>query len=313
MIDVEEDLRELKRLSKGKVLEFLNQLFINNSAAKEILGGIRSENNRLLVAATELSKTDAARAKPLIDKLNMLDEYFKFLNALLNKPQPDREKIIYLCAGFVQEINKLEPLLQKTYAKSFLEKIRKKQGVISKFLGLFTLSTALISGDSNNLNTKEYLSKITPKTEIVASQASIPAPAIHNPLAEKILSTASREIGKRYLYGRTDEKGNFYPDTWDCSSLVKHAFEKNGIPLKGDSRTLSSYGKMVAKKQLDFSKLKPGDLLFFTFGNRPLGHVGIYWGEGKMIQAGTSTGVAVVDLDTSYYKNAFRVAKRVLN
>lgn len=308
MIDVEEDLRELKKLSKGKLLEFLNQVFINNVAAKEILNGIRTENNRLLMSAKELLKVDAVRAMPLIDKLNMLDEYVKFINALLNKPQPDKEKTIYLCAGFVQEMNQLEPLLQKTYTKPFLEKIRGKQSAIAKFLGLFGLATTLTVGDANKSNIKDYMSKMTPKTEVVASRASIPVPSTHNPLAEKILSTASKEIGKKYSFGQAVR------DSWDCSSLVRHAFGENGVPLEGDSRTLSGYGKEIVKRQMDFTKLLPGDLLFFTFDRkRPRGHVGIYVGGGKMIQAGTNTGVAVVELDTSYYKNGFQVAKRILN
>ncbi len=309
MIDVEEDLRELKRLSKGKLLEFLNQVFVDKAAAKEILNGIRVENNKLHVAARELLKVDASKADTLIKKLTMLDEYVKFLNALLNKPQPDREKIIYLCAGFVQEMNQLEPLLQKTYSKSFLEKIRGKQSAIAKFLGIFGIATALTAGDVQK-NVKVNPLPDTPAKAMVVNAE----PVKYNPLALSVISTASKEIGKRYLYGRLDEKGNFHPDTWDCSSLVKHAFSKNGVPLEGNSRTLSGYGKEIVKRQMDFTKLMPGDLLFFTFDrNRPRGHVGIYVGDGKMIQAGTSTGVAIVRLDTSYYKKGFQVAKRILN
>jgi len=63
---------------------------------------------------------------------------------------------------------------------------------------------------------------------------------------------------------------------------------------------------------MDFSKLVPGDLLFFSRGGRSVGHAGIYLGEGKMIHASTyRTGVIITDLRQSSYQSRFVVAKRV--
>jgi cell wall-associated NlpC family hydrolase len=63
---------------------------------------------------------------------------------------------------------------------------------------------------------------------------------------------------------------------------------------------------------MDFSKLLPGDLLFFRRGGRSVGHAGIYLGEGKMIHASNHRyGVTVTDLRQPYYEGTFVVAKRV--
>ena len=68
-------------------------------------------------------------------------------------------------------------------------------------------------------------------------------------------------------------------------------------------------GKVVTR-QMDFSKLLPGDLLFFRRGG-PVGHAGIYLGEGRTHASSHRTGVTVTDLRQPYYEGTFEVAKRV--
>jgi cell wall-associated NlpC family hydrolase len=63
---------------------------------------------------------------------------------------------------------------------------------------------------------------------------------------------------------------------------------------------------------MDYAKLLPGDLLFFSRGGRHIGHAGIYLGEGKMIHASNRRlGVTITDLRQPYYEGTFVVAKRV--
>ncbi len=63
---------------------------------------------------------------------------------------------------------------------------------------------------------------------------------------------------------------------------------------------------------LDYSKLLPGDILFFSRGGHSVGHTGIYLGDGKMIHASTyRTGVIITDLKEGNYDHRFVVAKRV--
>jgi cell wall-associated NlpC family hydrolase len=97
----------------------------------------------------------------------------------------------------------------------------------------------------------------------------------------------------------------------DCSGFVQFIYQGFKIDLPRSSAEQAQVGKVVTH-QMDFSKLLPGDLLFFRRGGRSVGHAGIYLGEGKMIHASNHrNGVTVTDLREPYYENTFVVAKRV--
>jgi len=59
--------------------------------------------------------------------------------------------------------------------------------------------------------------------------------------------------------------------------------------------------------------LRPGDLVFFKIGKRPVGHVGIYAGDNKFVHATSSRTkrVEVSDLGQDYWKRRFVGASRV--
>ncbi|MEW6660195.1 MAG: C40 family peptidase [Thermodesulfobacteriota bacterium] len=97
----------------------------------------------------------------------------------------------------------------------------------------------------------------------------------------------------------------------DCSGFVQFIYKGFKIDLPRSSAEQAQVGKVVTSN-MDFSKLLPGDLLFFRRGGRHIGHAGIYLGEGKMIHASNRRcGVTVTDLRQSYYEGTFVVAKRV--
>jgi cell wall-associated NlpC family hydrolase len=85
------------------------------------------------------------------------------------------------------------------------------------------------------------------------------------------LKYALKQIGDRYVFGAAGMV------TWDCSGLTMRAFQAAGVSLPHSSAAQSRMGKKVA-----LNALKPGDLLFF---GRPVSHVGIYLGGGKMVHA----------------------------
>jgi len=85
------------------------------------------------------------------------------------------------------------------------------------------------------------------------------------------LAAARGQIGVPYVWGGTSPSG------FDCSGLTQWAFEKAGVELPRTSRAQSQAGQEVS-----LDSLKPGDLIFF---NSPVSHVGIYAGNGQMIEA----------------------------
>ena len=123
---------------------------------------------------------------------------------------------------------------------------------------------------------------------------------------DKVLNFASQQLGKPYVWGAQG------PNSFDCSGLTYYVYKNAaGITLPRTSVEQSKYGTTVSK-----SNLKAGDLIFFdTSGPNDGGvsHVGIYVGNGQMIHASSSQKKIVkVSVETSYWNNAFVIAKRVL-
>ena len=82
---------------------------------------------------------------------------------------------------------------------------------------------------------------------------------------------ALKQIGDRYVFGAAGLVN------WDCSGLTMRAFQAAGVNLPHSSAAQSRMGKSIPLNQK-----KPGDLLFF---GRPVSHVGIYIGGGRMVHA----------------------------
>ncbi len=89
--------------------------------------------------------------------------------------------------------------------------------------------------------------------------------------AGSALKFALKQIGDRYVFGAD---GMIY---WDCSGLTMRAYQTAGVSLPHSSAAQARMGKSIP-----FSQKKPGDLMFF---GRPVSHVGIYLGGGKMVHA----------------------------
>jgi cell wall-associated NlpC family hydrolase len=86
------------------------------------------------------------------------------------------------------------------------------------------------------------------------------------------LSWAFSELGKPYVWGATG------PDTFDCSGLTQFAWQQAGVSIPRVADEQDSWTIPVP-----LSQLLPGDLVFF--GKSDIHHVGIYIGNGLMINA----------------------------
>jgi cell wall-associated NlpC family hydrolase len=125
-----------------------------------------------------------------------------------------------------------------------------------------------------------------------ASSSTAPAPS---EAAQEAVDTARAQVGKPYRYGGAG------PDSYDCSGLTQYAYRAAGIELPHSSRSQSEMGTPVAR-----ADLQPGDLVFFY---EPVSHVGIYVGDGQMVDAGSEeTGVSQRTVDMEGYNFARRIA-----
>ncbi len=124
--------------------------------------------------------------------------------------------------------------------------------------------------------------------------------------SDLILAQARYYRDTPYARGGSLQTGN----ATDCSGFVQYIYKGFKINLPRSSAEQAQVGKVVTQ-DMDFSKLLPGDLLFFRRGGQ-VGHAGIYLGGGKMIHASNPrNGVTVTDLRQPYYEGTFVVAKRV--
>ncbi len=96
------------------------------------------------------------------------------------------------------------------------------------------------------------------------------------------LSFAAQQLDTPYLWGGTGVGG------FDCSGLVQAAYGHAGIVLPRVAQDQFDAGPVVPAGSL----VEPGDLVFFGNGPSAVEHVGIYVGEGQMIDA-PHTGAVV--------------------
>jgi cell wall-associated NlpC family hydrolase len=124
--------------------------------------------------------------------------------------------------------------------------------------------------------------------------------------ADKVISTGTHFLGVKYRFGAPS--GVTY--AFDCSSFTQYIFKKNGISLPRASSQQATKGTQVAK-----SNLKKGDLVFFKTPGRTgskIGHVAVYAGSNKILHTYGKGGVSYSNLTTSYWKNNYVTARRVI-
>ncbi|MGG4266151.1 LysM peptidoglycan-binding domain-containing protein [Peribacillus simplex] len=123
--------------------------------------------------------------------------------------------------------------------------------------------------------------------------------------ADQVLAAGAKYLGAKYVYGASTSR----TDIFDCSSFTLRAFQNAGISLPRNSVAQSQAGKAVSLKAL-----QKGDLVFFdTNNNGVINHVGIYAGNGQMLNASTSQGVSYANINNSYWGPSFVKAIRVIN
>ena len=116
-----------------------------------------------------------------------------------------------------------------------------------------------------------------------------------NTVGAQALQAAITREGDPYVWGAAG------PGEFDCSGLVVWAYAQEGIALPHYTGSLWNSGVHVAR-----SDLEPGDLVFFF---QDISHVGIYIGDGMMIDAPDfGEPVQVQPVYWSAYVGAVRIA-----
>ncbi|HEV7470017.1 MAG TPA: NlpC/P60 family protein [Pseudonocardia sp.] len=127
-----------------------------------------------------------------------------------------------------------------------------------------------------------------------SGDVSAPAASTGSGPGAEALALATGKLGKPYVWGAAG------PNSFDCSGLVQWAFSQVGKSLPHSSNAQSQLGTPVS-----MANLQPGDLVFFY---SPVSHVGIYAGNGKILNASTSgEPVKYSDMANMPFHNAVRL------
>lgn len=111
------------------------------------------------------------------------------------------------------------------------------------------------------------------KTQIVSAPVET-ADSTCTGLMNEIVEYAMQFLGNPYVWG-----GESLTDGCDCSGFVMKIYEHFGYSLPHGSSALRGCGQDVCGSTWDENRALPGDVICYN------GHVGIYIGDGKMINA----------------------------
>ena len=131
------------------------------------------------------------------------------------------------------------------------------------------------------------------------SQRTISTPVTLNGQVGELLSFASTFLGVPYTWG------GIYPQ-FDCSSYVQYVYGHFGISL--NRVTWDQYGE---GQSVSIDNLAAGDLVFFSTYQPGPSHVGIYVGNGIMIDSSNS-GVSYASINSQYWSSRYYGARRVI-
>lgn len=107
------------------------------------------------------------------------------------------------------------------------------------------------------------------------------------------------------LQGSKYVRGGKGPNQFDCSGFVYYCLNSVGYKIR--YMTSAGWRDSSLPKISSMSDLQPGDIMYF----KPH-HVGIYIGNGQMIDASSGAGKVVLrSCTTSYWKSHFVLARRV--
>lgn len=112
-----------------------------------------------------------------------------------------------------------------------------------------------------------------------------------------MVSTAKSVIGTPYQWGGTTTSG------FDCSGFIQYVFQKHGESIPRTTSGMYAAATKVSNPQV-------GDIVFFNISSAP-SHAGIYLGGGDFIHAGSSTGVTISNLSSSYWSSYYMGAGRL--
>ena len=133
-------------------------------------------------------------------------------------------------------------------------------------------------------------------------------PAITDPRIAAYVEIAIAQLGDPYVWGAEG------PDSFDCSGFVYYCLSNSGYnDYTAPQPTHTASGQQW--EYVEKEDLQPGDLMFYFSDpydpNRPIGHIGIYLGNGYHIHASSTYGCIMIARFDGWYAQQFSHGRRV--
>lgn len=186
-----------------------------------------------------------------------------------------------------------DPRTALTVAAQILKQSKEKYGTWDLAAGAYLAGSPYSTAtDSNGTDAQKYMQQFRDNLAALGYGQTTTTPIESS---SKVIQTANQFQGQPYVWGGSDPSTGF-----DCSGLVQWSFGQSGVALP---RTAQE--QYDATTRINASDLQPGDLVFFsgTYAGGPnITHVGIYIGNGQMIDSQTA-GIVVDNLSDPYWQN----------
>lgn len=254
-------------------------------------------------------------SKDFTDFVDRLFAVVQIANAdtdLINEQKEDKDKLVEKQASVDKKLADLNTM--KTELEGMKAQILEQKAENDK------LKRQLKQQEKEDLTKKSNLEEEARRAQIqqASPQISRGSVAVHNSnqtsnnLASKpvvnnysgnlndVITAGYKYIGRSaYKFGGGRTQSDINSGLFDCSGFVSWAFRQAGISVPASTDALRYAGTRVS-----VSEMRPGDLVFFNTYKTD-GHVGIYLGGGKFIGSQSSTGVAIANMSSGYWKNHF--------
>jgi cell wall-associated NlpC family hydrolase len=119
---------------------------------------------------------------------------------------------------------------------------------------------------------------------------------------DRVLLDIVAFLGTPYRYGGMSREGI------DCSGFTSRVYETG----TGKALPRSARDQYQAGRGVDRGELRFGDLVFFNTTGWSASHVGIFIEDDLFAHASVTSGVTLSSLESTYYRNRFVGARRII-
>lgn len=280
------------------------QIDIRNGIIKERIAAYQANGGNVHILEF------LAGSKGFVDLISRIDAAVTLTNAdkEIMKKQEEEKQLVVEKQNLVEE-KLAEQEEMKVEIEGIIQTTEEQKEVLKEERKVVKEKEEKLQKEINKLKLKD--------NDLARIEASLTAPAVvysssssgssdnNSGGAGKVQTVAYTGTGGSAIQAGMSVRGTPYvwagksPGGFDCSGFVSWAYKQEGISLPSSTAAMQSVGTKIS-----YSQAKPGDLVFFDTYKRN-GHVGIYLGNGKFLGAQNSTGVAVADMNSGYWKSKF--------